>query len=68
MTQRDPRPWFEAKQYGYGAGQPLTWEGWVITAAYVIAMMAIVTGLEGGSRWLAGAFVTLAIARVIAAR
>lgn len=29
MTEQSPRkPWFAAKRYGYGAGLPISWEGW----------------------------------------
>lgn len=26
-----PKPWFAPKRYGYGAGLPISWEGWVLT-------------------------------------
>jgi hypothetical protein len=29
------RYWFRAKRYGWGWGLPLTWEGWVVLAAFV---------------------------------
>lgn len=32
--------WFAPKRCGYGAGAPLTWQGWILTLAYV----ALVTG------------------------
>lgn len=36
--------WFRAKQYGYGAGLPIAWQGWVLLAAYV--------GVIAGAFWL----------------
>lgn len=27
--------WFPAKRYGWGWGLPITWQGWVVLAAYV---------------------------------
>jgi hypothetical protein len=27
--------WFEPKRYGYGAGLPISWQGWVIMILYV---------------------------------
>jgi hypothetical protein len=27
--------WFAPKRYGYGAGLPITWQGWAVTLAYV---------------------------------
>lgn len=26
------KPWFKAKRYGYGAGLPCSWEGWLALA------------------------------------
>jgi len=32
----EDRPhWFAPKQYGYGAGRPLAWQGWAVLAAYL---------------------------------
>jgi hypothetical protein len=27
--------WFEQKRYGYGAGPPKTWQGWVLILLYL---------------------------------
>lgn len=32
--------WFAPKNYGYGAGLPIAWQGWVLVGGY-IAIMAI---------------------------
>lgn len=29
------KPWFKPKRFGYGAGLPCSWEGWVALAALV---------------------------------
>ena len=29
------REWFAPKRYGYGAGLPITWQGWALTQAFV---------------------------------
>ena len=29
------RYWFPAKRYGWGWGLPVTWEGWLVLAAFV---------------------------------
>lgn len=34
-------PWFRAKRYGYGAGLPFKWQGWVL----MLAHMALIIGL-----------------------
>jgi hypothetical protein len=31
----DPKYWFPAKRYGWGWGLPLTWQGWVVVAAFL---------------------------------
>jgi hypothetical protein len=36
----DGPEWFAPKRYGYGAGPPISWQGWVVTAAY-IAIVAV---------------------------
>lgn len=33
-------PWFRAKRYGYGAGLPFKWQGWVL----MLTHMALVIG------------------------
>lgn len=33
-----PRYWFAAKQYGWGWGLPLTWEGWLALILYVLGL------------------------------
>jgi hypothetical protein len=35
-----PRYWFRAKRYGLGWGLPLTWQGWVVLALFVVLLMA----------------------------
>jgi hypothetical protein len=32
--------WFKPKRYGYGA-TPITWQGWAITIATVLVMVAV---------------------------
>ena len=34
--------WFPAKRFGWGWGPPVKWQGWVVLAAYVLAIAAIV--------------------------
>jgi hypothetical protein len=29
------KPWFRVKRYGYGAGLPCSWEGWVVLAVFL---------------------------------
>lgn len=32
--------WFEQKRYGYGAGPPTTWQGWLLVLAF-FAVLAL---------------------------
>ncbi|MES2782542.1 MAG: hypothetical protein V4657_07085 [Pseudomonadota bacterium] len=34
-------PWFRAKRFGYGAGLPFKWQGWVVLVLYVLAMLGL---------------------------
>jgi hypothetical protein len=40
----DKGPWFRAKRYGYGAGLPFKWQGWV----FLLSHMALIIGLAIG--------------------
>ena len=40
-----PQYWFKPKRYGYGA-TPITWQGWVVTIATVLAMVGVNLGLR----------------------
>jgi hypothetical protein len=30
--------WFAPKRYGYGAGWPITWQGWAVMAAFFLVV------------------------------
>ena len=57
--------WFAPKRYGYGAGLPISWQGWVLLLGYV----AVVTVL--GLAWarhplqIVAALIPLTIAFVV---
>ena len=36
--------WFAPKRYGYGAGLPITWQGWAIVLGY--AGLVILAGVS----------------------
>ena len=40
----DNPDWFAPKRFGYGAGLPISWQGWAVTLGYV-ALMALATVL-----------------------
>ncbi len=38
----DKKPWFRAKNRGYGTGLPIAWQGWVFMALHI----ALIAGLS----------------------
>ncbi|WP_370191733.1 hypothetical protein [Qipengyuania sp.] len=40
MSSSNDRAWFAAKRFGYGAGWPIAWQGWVLLALYMAVMLA----------------------------
>jgi hypothetical protein len=58
------KPWFRTKRYGFGAGAPCSWEGWIATLAFIVAMtlIAAMENLdEGHARlWVGLHLVTIA--------
>ena len=47
MKDVPAKPWFAAKRYGYGAGLPIAWQGWVVLALFILGMASgrLVPGL-----------------------
>ena len=40
----DDDMWFRPKRYGYGAGLPIAWQGWVLLLGYALAVGAVSYG------------------------
>jgi hypothetical protein len=40
---RTKAPWFRVKTYGYGAGLPCQWQGWVAIAIYALVLAAAIS-------------------------
>jgi hypothetical protein len=34
-------PWFRAKRFGYGAGLPFKWQGWVLLLSHMAVLLGI---------------------------
>ena len=56
-------PWFRAKRFGYGAGLPFKWQGWVVLGLYVLAMTGL--GLLADNDKAIPTFVTVALMLII---
>ena len=39
MSEGKNDVWFEPKRYGYGAGMPVSWQGWVLIIGYVLLIV-----------------------------
>jgi hypothetical protein len=48
--------WFAPKRYGYGAGLPISWQGWTVMLAY-IAIVGVVAARYGDKPLVALAIV-----------
>jgi hypothetical protein len=61
------RYWFRPKRYGYGA-TPITWEGWAVTLATVLAMVAVSLALrfETRSAWALAVLIAFDVAALAA--
>ena len=31
--------WFAAKRFGYGAGRPISWQGWLVTIVFIAVVI-----------------------------
>jgi undecaprenyl pyrophosphate phosphatase UppP len=56
-------PWFRAKKFGYGAGLPFKWQGWVVLGLYVLAMTGL--GLLADNDKAIPTFVTVALMLIL---
>ena len=56
-------PWFRAKRFGYGAGLPFKWQGWVVLGLYVLAMTGL--GLLADNDKAIPTFVTVALMLIV---
>jgi len=37
----DDGAWFAPKRFGYGAGLPIAWQGWLLLAGYIAAVSGL---------------------------
>jgi hypothetical protein len=43
LSDKTDKMWFAPKRFGFGAGFPISWEGWAVLAAYVAGVALIST-------------------------
>jgi hypothetical protein len=65
----DGPEWFAPKRYGYGAGWPISWQGWALTIGMLVIVIALSLAFRDDKlRLLAGAAPFLIAFTVICAR
>ena len=53
------RPWFGPRRYGWGL-TPISWQGWVLTGAYVAAVFALAIFVATPQPWIFWTLLVLA--------
>ena len=53
----DDEDWFAPKRFGYGPGVPISWQGWLLTIAFVVILVALCLLLKGRPIQLAASLV-----------
>lgn len=43
----EPGMWFRPKLFGYGAGLPIVWQGWVFLTLHMMLCLGIALGFHG---------------------
>ena len=55
----DGPEWFAPKRYGYGAGLPISWQGWAVVIIYVAVVMAAARFLPSRPAFVIGVVVPM---------
>jgi len=50
MKAFDEKPWFSPKLYGFGTGFPVSWEGWLVLAVFLVGTIAVARYVTGWER------------------
>ncbi len=61
----DGPEWFAPKRYGYGAGLPISWQGWAITLGFVAIAMATSVALKDKPLVLIAILAPLTVALIV---
>ena len=57
----DGPEWFAPKRYGYGAGLPISWQGWALTIAFLVMVIGVGATLDRQGHRMAGIAVIIPI-------
>lgn len=61
----DGPDWFAPKRYGYGAGLPISWQGWAVTLAFVLATALLAVALGRRPMQLMAAIIPISAAFIV---
>lgn len=61
----DGPEWFAPKRYGFGAGMPISWQGWALTIGFVIIAIGLALLLRHRPIALIAALIPLTCAFVV---
>lgn len=62
---RDGPEWFAPKRYGYGAGLPISWQGWALMIGYMALLLGISVLLKNRPLKLIAAVLPLTLVLVV---
>jgi hypothetical protein len=57
--------WFAPKRYGYGAGAPISWQGWALTIGFVALVTGFSLALRGHRLQLFAALAPFIVAFIV---
>ena len=57
-------PWFGRKRFGWGL-RPISWQGWVLTIAYVAIAVTLGATLASSPGWLSATLLIIVTALVL---
>jgi hypothetical protein len=62
------KPWFAPKRFGYGAGLPISWEGWAVLIIFLLGVVASAIMLHGPSRFVVVMALIAALIVIVASK
>ena len=61
----DGPQWFAPKRYGYGAGLPISWQGWALLLGFVLMTVTLAIGLGNRPIQLIAVIIPLSVAFIV---
>jgi hypothetical protein len=58
----DDPEWFAPKRFGYGAGLPISWQGWAVTLVYAAAVIGVCLAFKDRPLQLLAVVIPLTVA------